>query len=135
MRFSQSSKYAVLAMVRLAAATDGPRTVHQLAAEVPVPEPYLAKLAPLLVRAGLATAARGRGGGLVLARPADQISLADIIRTIDGQAALQDCLFLPNPCAGRPDCPLAGVWDPVREELTRFLESTTIAAVAARLGS
>ncbi len=134
MRFSQSSKYAVLAMIRLAGTASGPLTVHQLAGESLVPEPYLAKLTPVLVRAGLLAAARGRGGGLVLARPAEAISLADVIRAIDGEAVFEDCLFTAEPCSGSPNCPLGRLYDPVRDGLTDFLESTTIAAVAAQLG-
>lgn len=133
MRFSQSSKYAILTLVRLAAAGGGPVTVRDLAADGSIPEPYLAKLVPPLVRAEILSSTRGRGGGISLARPAEEVSLADIIRVTEGNAALQECPFEPDPCPGKPDCPLSSVWDPFREKVVRFLEQTTLAALAARV--
>lgn len=133
MKFSQSSKYAILTLVRLAAAGGGPVTVRDLAADGSIPEPYLAKLVPPLVRAELLFSTRGRGGGISLARPAEEVSLADIIRVTEGNAALQECPFEPDPCPGKPDCPLSSVWDPFREKVVRFLEQTTLAALAARV--
>lgn len=133
MKFSQSSKYAILTLVRLAAAGGGPVTVRDLAADSSIPEPYLAKLVPPLVRAEILSSTRGRGGGISLARPAEEVSLADIIRVTEGNAALQECPFEPDPCPGKPDCPLSSVWDPFREKVVRFLEQTTLAALAARV--
>ncbi len=133
MRFSQSSKYAILTLVRLAAAGGGPVTVRDLAADGSIPEPYLAKLVPPLVRAELLSSTRGRGGGISLARPAEEVSLADIIRVTEGNAALQECPFEPDPCPGKPDCPLSPVWDPLRERMVQFLEQTTLASLAARV--
>ncbi|GAB4308327.1 MAG: Rrf2 family transcriptional regulator [Candidatus Bipolaricaulota bacterium] len=133
MRFSLSSKYAILTLVRLAAAGGGPVTVRDLASDGSIPEPYLAKLVPPLVRAEILSSARGRGGGISLARPAEEISLADIIRVMEGSAALQECPFEPEPCPGRPDCPLSPVWDPLRDKVVRFLEQTTLGSLAARV--
>ncbi len=133
MKFSLSSKYAILALVRLAASGGGPVTVRDLATGGPVPEPYLAKLVPALVRAGLLGSARGRGGGISLARPPEEISLAEIIRTTDGEAVFQECPFDVDPCPGNPACPLSPVWDPLRDELGSFLERTTIASLATRV--
>lgn len=133
MRFSQSSKYAILTLVRLTAAGGGPVTVRDLAADGSIPEPYLAKLVPPLVRAELLASSRGRGGGISLARPAAEITLADIIRVTEGNAALQECPFEPDPCPGKPDCPLAPVWDPLREKLVSFLQHTTLASLAEQL--
>ncbi len=133
MRFSLSSKYAILTLVRLAAAGGGPLPVRELASDGAIPEPYLAKLVPPLVRAELLTSARGRGGGISLARPADAISLAEIIYVTEGRVAFQECPFDPDPCPGKPDCPLSPVWDPLREKLVQFLEETTLDALAARV--
>ncbi|HNR24757.1 MAG TPA: Rrf2 family transcriptional regulator [Candidatus Bipolaricaulis anaerobius] len=133
MRLSLASKYAILTLIRLAARGGGPATVRELAADGPVPEPYLAKLVPPLVRAGILASARGRGGGIALARPAEEISLAEIIRVTEGEASFRECPFEVDPCPGNPDCPLAQVWDPVRDEVVDFFERTTIGSLAARM--
>lgn len=133
MRFSQSAKYAILTLLRLAANGGGPLTVAELAADGSLPKPYLAKLVPQLVRAGLLASARGRGGGVSLARPPEAITLAEILRVTDGPAFVQDCPFDPDPCLGKPECPLAPAWDPLREKILAFLNETTLAALAARV--
>lgn len=133
MRFSLSTKYAILTLVRLAAAGGGPVRVRDLAADGAIPEQYLAKLVPTLVRGELLSSTRGRGGGVSLARPAEEIVLADIVRVTEGNAALQECPFDTDPCRGNSDCPLAPVWDPLRDTLVRFLETTSVASLAARI--
>ncbi|MCX7750799.1 MAG: Rrf2 family transcriptional regulator [Candidatus Bipolaricaulota bacterium] len=133
MRLSQSSKYAILTLVRLAAAGGGPLTVGELAADGEVPQPYLAKLVPQLVRARVLASARGRGGGVSLARPAEEISLAEVLRVTEGDALFHECPFDPDPCPGKPDCPLAPVWDPLRAQLLAFLKKTTLAELAAKV--
>lgn len=133
MKLSLASKYAILTLIRLAARGGGPATVRELATESPVPEPYLAKLVPALVRGGILASARGRGGGITLARPAEEISLAEIIRVTEGEASFRECPFMVDPCPGNPDCPLAQVWDPLRDEVADFFERTTIGSLAARL--
>mgnify|MGYP000493728100 CR=1 FL=1 len=133
MKFALSSKYAIRTLLQLAAAGGGPVTVRDLAADAFIPEPYLAKLVPLLVRAGVVGSIRGRGGGITLARPPGEISLAEIIRITEGEAIFQECPFEVDPCPGKPDCPLASVWDPLRDELVGFLERTTVASLAGRV--
>jgi Rrf2 family protein len=134
-RFSQSSKYAILALTALAARDGGPATVHELAEAAGVPQAYLAKLVPPLARAGLLASSRGRGGGVHLARPAGGIALADVIRALDGEGVFQECPFEVAPCPGNPACPLQPVWDPLRARIVDFLAATTLADVTRKIGS
>ena len=128
--FSKAAKYAVMALVELAAQGDGPAQIRALAAASGVPRPFLAKLIPQLVRAGIITSTRGRRGGIAFARPPTGISLAQVVRAVDGDRVFADCPFSTAPCRGRDGCPLAPLWDPVREELVAFLEDTDLAQVA-----
>ena len=128
--FSRTAKYAILALVALAAQGDGPVQIRTLAAASGVPRDFLAKLIPLLVRAGIITSTRGRRGGISFARPPTGISLAQVIRAVEGERVFADCPFSTAPCHGRRGCPLAPLWDPVREELVAFLEDTDLAQVA-----
>jgi len=133
MRFSLTGKYAIQALVRLAQLGGGPVSVHELAAQERVPQPYLAKLVPLLVRAGILDSVRGRGGGISFATPPESVTLAQILRVTDGPDFLGECPLSLNLCSGNPLCPLADLWDPVRDKLLAFLEQTTVATLAARL--
>ena len=131
MRLSLSTKYAVIALGELAR-RQGFVSITSLSETTGIPPAYLGKLVSLLVRHGLLVSARGRGGGVSLAKPAEEISLRDIILAVEGPRALQDCPFEPEPCPGDPECPLFPVWDPLRDRIIAFLEETSLAEVAHR---
>lgn len=84
MRFASKTDYALRAALELAAHRDGAMTTAELARAQGIPETYLGSALAELRRAGLVIARRGVDGGWSLARPAAEISLADVIRAIDG---------------------------------------------------
>ena len=85
MRLSARADYALRAAIELAAASSGHVTADQLARAQQIPGKFLETILTQLRRAGLIRSQRGPDGGFWLARPAAEISLADIIRVIDGQ--------------------------------------------------
>ena len=84
MRLSARSDYALRAVIELAAAGPGHVTAEQLARTQAIPGKFLEAILTQLRRAGLVRSQRGPEGGFWLARPAGEISLADVIRAIDG---------------------------------------------------
>jgi Rrf2 family protein len=84
MRLSARSDYALRAVIELAAAGPGHVTADQLARTQAIPGKFLEAILTQLRRAGLVRSQRGPDGGFWLARPAGEISLADVIRAIDG---------------------------------------------------
>ncbi|MGB9861966.1 MAG: RrF2 family transcriptional regulator, partial [Candidatus Bipolaricaulaceae bacterium] len=106
--------------------------IPELASSLDIPQAYLGKLVPLLARAGILRTQRGRGGGVFLARPAEAITVKEVIETVEGPTALQDCPFDLIPCPGKPDCPLYPIWDPLRNRIVEFLGATTLAEVVRR---
>jgi len=130
--YSLTTKYAVIALVELAS-RDGPTPVREIAKARRVPPHFLAKLIPPLVRGGILSSTRGKNGGVSFARDPDEVSLADVVRVIEGDGYFRECVFELFPCGGREDCPLHDLWDPLRDEIARFLEDTTIKDVAEKL--
>lgn len=116
-------------MVELAG-REGPVLVRELAGSLDIPQPFLAKLLSSLVKAGILNSTRGRNGGVSLGLPPERVTLAQVIRAIEGERFFEACPFLPGGCPGDPACPLSGIWDPVREELVRFLEETDLRRIA-----
>jgi len=102
-----------------------------VADEVGVPPPYLAKVLAKLARAGVVTASRGVGGGYRLARPAEEIRLAEIVEPFEGKRAIKyGCLFRPGkPCGGDRMCSAHRAWSRVQLAYDRFLDSTTLADI------
>jgi Rrf2 family transcriptional regulator, iron-responsive regulator len=76
-------------------------TIREIAAFYGLPETFLFKIVPNLVAAGFIETVRGRGGGIRLSRPADQIRLGSVVQAVEERFELADC-FHP----GGTDCPL-----------------------------
>ncbi len=136
MRVSAKVDYAVRACIELAVAQghdDPPRAVkaEALARAQDIPVKFLENILQGLRQAGLVESRRGPDGGHLLARPAGEIALADIIRAIDGPLAgvggrrPEDVTF-----AGSAE-PMREVWVAVRASLRRVLESVSLADLAA----
>lgn len=89
--FSQTAEYALRAAVWLAQAKDRPLTTATIAERAQIPKDYLAKILKLMGDAGLVRSMRGINGGCVLAKPAAEISLLDVINAVDPIRRIEHC--------------------------------------------
>jgi Rrf2 family protein len=147
MRVSAKVDYALRAMAELAAAPPGLAgsaagkaagtqrsawtTAEQLASAQHIPPKFLESILSQLRSAGLVASQRGAEGGYQLARPAEEISIADVIRELEGPIATvrgvrPDELEYDGAAAG-----LRGVWLELRTHMRDVLEQTTLADLAA----
>ena len=132
MRISAKAEYAVRAAVELAAATgDKPVKAERLASAQEIPLNFLENIPGELRHAGVVRSQRGAEGGFRLARPASEVTIADVIRAVDGPLA--------SVRGGPPESvayvgaaePLTNVWIAVRASLRGVLERVTLADLAA----
>ncbi|MFO0949255.1 MAG: Rrf2 family transcriptional regulator [Planctomycetota bacterium] len=93
-----------------------------------LPKPVIAKVLTILSQAGLVKGSPGPGGGYALARPPENITLFEVISLFDRVDRNVSCPFGPDYCGVGPHCPLHEQLLNLREEMTRFLHSTTLAA-------
>jgi Rrf2 family iron-sulfur cluster assembly transcriptional regulator len=135
MLYSKTAKYAVLALAEVALCPPGqPISTKQIAASSSVPYPLLAKIVGQMRRAGLVSAARGKHGGIFLTRPANEITIQDVVIALDGPDVLNDCPLFLTPCNCEKECTLHPLWDPARAAVVKFFEGTTLQDIAdARL--
>ena len=131
MRLSAKADYAIRAAAELAAAGDGPVKGERLAASQDIPPKFLENILLDLNHAGLVRSQRGAEGGYWLARPAGEITLADVIRAVDGPLAYvrgtrPEALEYGGAAEGLRD-----VWVALRASLRGVLESVTLADLAA----
>ena len=131
MRIPASVDYAIRAMAELASAGDGPVTAEELARAQGIPLKFLRGIMNELKRSRLVSSQRGPDGGFVLTRPAEEISLADIFRAIDGPLATVRDQSLSSMTHTGAAAELPTVWMAVRASLRRVLEGVTIADLAA----
>jgi Rrf2 family protein len=129
MRVSAKADYAVRAAAELAAVEDGPVKGERLAEAQDIPLQFLEHILLELKHAGIVRARRGAKGGYWLARPANKISLADVIRAVEGPLAnVQSAPPESLEYRGKAEH-LQDVWIAVRASLRGVLETTTLADV------
>ncbi|MFE8945327.1 RrF2 family transcriptional regulator [Streptomyces sp. NPDC007856] len=130
MRISARTDYAIRAMAELARTPDAAQKAEQLSGSQDIPLRFLLSILRELRQHRLVLSSRGPEGGYRLARPPQEISIADVIRAIDGSLAsfrdlrLSD-LSYPGAAASLPD-----VWRAVRVSLRQVLERVTLADLA-----
>lgn len=131
MRVSAKADYALRAMLELAAA-GGLVKGEQLATAQGIPQKFLESILLDLRHAELVTSRRGVEGGYTLARPADEISLADVIRAVEGPIATVRGVRPDDVRYDGAARALAPVWIDLRAAMRGVLEATTLADVVAR---
>ncbi|MBF0817515.1 Rrf2 family transcriptional regulator [Microbacterium paludicola] len=132
MRISARADYAVRAVAQLAAqAVDEPVSAELIAAEQDIPHRFLEGILTALRRAGIIISQRGARGGHRLARPASEITVADVIRAVDGPLVwVRDARPSDLEFTGAA-APLLQVWVALRANVRAVLESVTVADLAA----
>jgi Rrf2 family protein len=131
MRISARADYAVRAAVVLAAAGDGPTKGEAIAQAQSIPLKFLENILGDLRHAGLVRSQRGADGGYWLARPAAEVSLAEVIRAVDGPlASVRGQRSEELSYAGSAE-PLRVVWIAVRASLRGVVERVTLADLAS----
>jgi Rrf2 family protein len=131
MRISAKADYAVRAAIELATAGEGPTKGDAIARAQTIPVKFLENILADLRHAGLVRSQRGVDGGYWLARPAGEITIADVIRAVEGPLA---SVRGRRPEEIRYDGsagPLVDVWIAVRVSLRDDVEHVTLADVAA----
>jgi Rrf2 family protein len=131
MRVTAKVDYALRAAAELAAAGGEPIKREAIAAAQDVPVPFLEQILLAMKRAGIVRTRRGPEGGYWLARPAEEVTLAEVIRAVEGPLA--------NVQGARPEdvayagaaAPLGDVWIAVRASLRAVLDEVSLADVAA----
>jgi Rrf2 family iron-sulfur cluster assembly transcriptional regulator len=126
---STRGDYAARALLSLALhGSDRPTSVKEIAERTHLPQPYLEQILLSVKGAGLVRSKRGVGGGYVLARPPDDITLADIVAAVEGPQILM--AEHPDHCEGH--CILQEVWVGVDNESRRILERVTLGELVIR---
>lgn len=127
---SAKADYAVRAAIQLASSSEFPVTSESIATAQDIPAKFLEAILSQLRQSGLVKSRRGAHGGYWLSRPADEISVADVIRAVEGPMALVR--------GERPELvayhgsaePLMQVWVAVRAALRAVLGNVTLADIA-----
>jgi Rrf2 family transcriptional regulator, iron-sulfur cluster assembly transcription factor len=129
MCLSQTTGYAVRALICLDKQRGRACLIRDVATCASIPKPYLARIINDLTYKGLVTAKRGYRGGIALARPAGEISLLQIVEAIEGPDWIAPCLLGLNDCVAHDKCPTHIVWQRIAKELKDVMRRTRLADV------
>jgi FeS assembly SUF system regulator len=130
LRISKLTDYATVILARLAAEPDRRFTAAQIAAETHLAAPTVSKLLKQLHRQGLVISTRGSAGGYLLARPATQITAAQILDALDGPVALTECSGAASHCGIERTCRVGHSWQRVNIAILRSLQEITLLELA-----
>ena len=135
---SKKSKYGLKAVLELAKATDGrPVLVADLAERQGLPKKFLEAILLELKRRGLLQSKKGRGGGYLLARSPEHVTVGQVIRVLEGPLALIPCVSQTSymrceECLDEATCGVRIAMKQVRDATADILDNTTLAGLNAR---
>jgi FeS assembly SUF system regulator len=130
-RLSKLTDYAVVMLSHMAARAGEVYTTARLAQRSAVPEPTAAKILKLLARSAILVSQRGSNGGYELARPAAEITVAEILVALEGPIALAACVEgSSDHCGVEQFCSMRGNWNKVNRAIRDALEDITLADMA-----
>jgi Rrf2 family nitric oxide-sensitive transcriptional repressor len=127
MQLDKFTDYALRVLMTLAVRAPARVPTSEIATVFGLSENHLSKVATQLVREGFVTSERGRGGGLVLARPADQIRVGEVVRAMKRNDPVVECFGVDKSCLILPACGLRGPLAQAQEAFFSTLDNYTLA--------
>ena len=133
LQISRKGDYAIRGMVFLASQpVNKISLLSDIAAEMEVPPTFLAKIFQQFNKVGLVKSYRGTGGGFQLGRPAEDISLLEIVETVEGPIVPNRCIMAEGICSRDTTCTVHPVWKEVQKSMRDILFKVTLKHLAGR---
>lgn len=130
-RVNRQTDYAVRVVLALAKQPPGTRlSSAAIGREMLIPAAFLSRIVAQLAQANLLLTFPGRDGGLQLARPADEITLWDVVGLMEGPFLLSECMLGEQACPFEGDCPVRGRWNRLQKVILEELERTKFSELA-----
>lgn len=130
MRLTSFTDYGLRALMRMASAPERAFSTAEIADEFDISRNHLNKVIQRLARHGYVATRRGAGGGAMLARPAAEIGLGDLVRLLEQDQALVECFAPDGACCVTPVCRLKGKLHAAEAAFLAELDRSTLADVA-----
>ncbi len=133
-RMSKETDYGIVVLAYFASAQAGLKhNAREVAMENQLPLPMVRKILKILARGGLLFSHRGAKGGYSLVRRGERISIAEIVKAMEGPLALTECIESPGECRHEPVCGLRTSWKKINEIVFEALDSMTLSDLTGHL--
>lgn len=126
MLLSKTSEYALRIFSYMINSELQVFTAKHLIEKLNIPDQYLRGLLTNLTKVGFIKSIQGREGGYVFAKNANEIYLSDVVDAVEGMQKYEACILGFKKCKPENKCALHDKWEPVRNEILKFLKNTTI---------
>lgn len=126
-RITKQTDYGIVLLTHLAGQPERQVNAPELASETQLPLPMVSKILKLLVREGLLLSHRGVKGGYSLARLPGEITMAEIIASLEGPIAITECIEVSSDCSHEQLCPVRSNWQRINAAVRGALEGITLA--------
>ena len=127
MRITQYTDYALRVLIYLGLEDQKLSTIGEIAERYVISRSHLMKVVNQLVQEGFVEGVRGKGGGIRLAMPAEQIRIGDVVRKIEPDLALVECFGPGNQCVITPACDLKRALSEALKAFLAVLDDYTLA--------
>ncbi len=126
-RMSKETDYGIVVLAYFASAQEGlKQSAREVAMESQLPLPMVRKILKILAREGLLISHRGAKGGYSLVRRGERISIAEIVKAMEGPLAMTECIESPGECRHEPVCGLRTSWKKINHIIFEALNRTTL---------
>jgi Rrf2 family protein len=133
MKLTKETEYALECLAWLAKRPEGAViAAADLADTVGTSAGFMSKILQRLSGANVVRGHRGNPRGYSLARPADRISVRDVVESLEGDNIFERCIFWPEPCSKANSCPLHDVWKRVRPQVRAQFSVLTMRDLARK---
>ena len=127
MQITNQADYALRSMLYIAKYAESQLIPsNTIAEEMQISRIFLSRINSQLVNAGLIRTRRGARGGVMLAKPAAESTIYDVVTTIDGPITLIDCIADPDTCPLSPDCPYRTFWEETQNTLIARMKAVSL---------
>jgi FeS assembly SUF system regulator len=134
LRVTKLADYGIVMLTHIATHSGVTHNARDISKEVRLPLPVASKVLKMLVREGVLVSQRGTKGGYGLARPPREITVAQIIRALEGPIAVTECTDTVNgDCGLETGCPVRTNWHRINRAIHEALEKITLAEMAQPL--
>mgnify|MGYP000287456256 CR=1 FL=1 len=127
MKLSTRTRYGLRALIDIALhQKERPVSLGEISKRQGISKAYLEQIILVLRASGIIRSVRGKKGGLVLAKSPEQISLLEVIKTLEGPISLVECVEDPKVCPRKDECPTTLLWQRLKEVLEEELRSLSL---------
>lgn len=134
MKLTRKAEYAIRAVLYLSTHPDSKNILtREIADNMKIPKQFLAQVMLNLSKNGYVRAVRGAHGGFNLAKEPSEISLKDVVESVEGKMSLNDCLIADDICDNSSFCPVHEVWLSAQEKMLNVLNNADFDKLAKGL--